>query len=184
MKPVNIREATALDLNAVLDVETRAFGDEQGPEIADLVAALLSDPTAEPVLSLLAEEDGRAVGHILFTRSDIRGCRNAVSAAILAPLAIVPEMQGQGIGGRLIAEGLQRLAASGVDLVFVLGYPEYYPRHGFRPAGDQGFEAPYPIPAVHAAAWMVQALHPGVIDSASGTVTCADALNRPEHWRE
>ena len=181
---MKIRKATESDLNAVLDVETSAFGDEKGPEIANLVAGLLIDPTAEPVLSLLAEADGRAVGHILFTRAEITGCSANVATALLAPLAVVPEKHGQGIGGRLIQEGLQRLTASGVDLVFVLGHPEYYPRHGFRPAGVQGFDAPYPIPEVHADAWMVQALRPGVIDQASGTVKCAEALDRPEHWRE
>ena len=44
-------------------------------------------------------------------------------------------------------EGLKQLAESGVDLVFVLGHPGYYPKFGFRPAGALGFEAPYPIPS-------------------------------------
>jgi putative acetyltransferase len=96
----------------------------------------------------------------------------------------VPDAQKQGIGGKLIRQGLELLSVSRVDLVFVLGHPEYYPRFGFTPAGRLGFEAPYPIPDKHANAWMVQALRPGVIDTASGKVICADALNKPEYWRE
>jgi putative acetyltransferase len=76
------------------------------------------------------------------------------------------------------------LSESGVELVFVLGHPDYYPRYGFKPAGVLGYEAPYPIPDEQADAWMVQELRPGVIDSVSGKVICADVMNQPEHWRE
>ena len=103
---------------------------------------------------------------------------------ILAPLAVIPDKQSRGVGGRLIREGLRLLSESGVELVFVLGHPEYYPRHGFKPAGALGFEAPYSIPDEHADAWMVQELCPGVIGRVSGKVMCADVLNQPEHWRE
>ena len=73
---------------------------------------------------------------------------------------------------------------NGVDLVFVLGHPGYYPRHGFRTAGVLGFDAPYPIPAKDADAWMVQELRPGFIGKIKGPVACAAALDHPEHWRE
>jgi putative acetyltransferase len=99
-------------------------------------------------------------------------------------LAVVPDAQNQAIGGKLIGRGLDLLRESGVDLVFVLGHPEYYPRHGFKPAGRLAFEAPYPIPDKNANAWMVQALRPDVIGSVSGKMICADALNKPELWRE
>jgi len=91
----------------------------------------------------------------------------------------------KGIGGELIKEGLRLLSESDVDLVFVLGHPDYYPRHGFKPnAGALGFEAPYPIPTEHADAWMVQELNTGVIGTLKGKVICADELDKPEHWRE
>jgi putative acetyltransferase len=77
-----------------------------------------------------------------------------------------------------------RIGIKGVELVFVLGHPGYYPRHGFTPAGVLGFHAPYPIPEKNADAWMVQELHPGVIGRARGKILCADAINRPEYWRE
>ncbi len=178
---MNIRETTASDLDDILSVEREAFNNEKEP---GLVRDLLEDPSAKPVLSLLAFEDDRVVGHILFTKTRIIGTQNEVSSAILAPLAIVPDMQKQGIGGKLIESGLKLLSRTGVDLVFVLGHPEYYPRYGFKTAGCLGFEAPYPIPDKHADAWMVQALRPGVIDSICGKVVCAEAMNKPEYWRE
>lgn len=103
---------------------------------------------------------------------------------ILAPLAVIPDFQKLGIGGKLIETGLEILSKSGTDLVFVLGYPEYYTRFGFKPATCLGFEAPYPIPAKHADAWMVQSLSQDVIGSVSGKVVCANTLNKPEYWRE
>lgn len=180
-KKMQIREAVETDLNDVLSIERLAFGYEKE---AELVRELLHDPSAKPLLSLLALKKGRAVGHILFTSAHLSDSKDAASIVILAPLAIVPDSQKQGIGGKLIEHGLALLSRSGVDLVFVLGHPEYYPRYGFTPAGQIGFEAAYPIPDEHAGAWMVQALRSGVMGTVSGKVICADALNKPEHWRE
>ena len=178
---MQIREALETDLNDVLQIERLAFGYDKE---ADLVRELLHDPSAKPLLSLLAFKKDRAVGHILFTPTRLSGTKDTVSTAILAPLAIVPDAQHQGVGGKLIKSGIAMLSRSGVDLVFVLGHPDYYPRFGFTPAGRLGFEAPYPIPDEHADAWMVQALRPEVVGTVSGKVICADALNKPEHWRE
>ena len=83
-----------------------------------------------------------------------------------------------------MAEGLQQLSGSGVDLVFVLGHPGYYPRFGFSEAGIKGFEAPYPIPEKNAEAWMVRELHAGVIGNYRGRIICAEALADPKYWRE
>ncbi len=178
---MHIREALDSDLNDVLTVERTAFGYDKE---AELVREMLEDPSAEPLVSLLAFEDDRAVGHVLFTTVRLADSQDNVSAAILAPLAIVPDAQKKGVGGKLIEQGLEILSESGVELVFVLGHPGYYPRHGFKPAGCLGLEAPYPIPEEHADAWMVQALRPNVIGAVSGKVVCCDALDKPEHWRE
>ena len=185
---IQIREAadTGADLAEILRVNKSAFDQD---EEADLVQALLKDPSARPVLSLLAFEDGQAIGHILFTsaclteRQDDQPEVNP-SLALLAPLSIVPRAQKRGIGGRLIEAGLRILAERNVDLVFVLGHPSYYPRHGFRPAGAVGLETPYPIFEKNADAWMVQALSPHMIGRVRGTVQCADAISKPEYWVE
>jgi len=178
---MEIRKATDSDLQDVLRIEREAFGYDKE---ADLVADMLGDPSAKPYLSLLAFAEKKAVGHILFTPCHLINTQDKVTISILAPLAIVPEAQNQGVGGKLIKEGLDLLSKSGVDLVFVLGHPGYYPRYGFEPAGRLGLEAPYPIPEKNAGAWMVQALKPGLLGKVSGTLICCDMLRKPEHWRE
>lgn len=175
-----IRAATDSDIHDVIWVEKMAFGQA---EEAKLVMDLLNDPSARPLCSLLAVDNETAVGHILFTSARLQGSRTDHSISILAPLAVIPDYQNQGVGGALIRQGLQILKDAGVDLVFVLGHPGYYPRHGFKPAGELGFEASYPIPPENAEAWMVQALRPGVIGSVSGQVRCADMLDKPEYWQ-
>ena len=180
---LEIREATEFDFDGLLDVERQAFGDDEGPVIVDLVENLLNDPSAKPLLSLIALEDQRVTGHILFTKARI-SLNEKISTSLLAPLAVAPGHQSRGIGGRLITEGLKILAGRGVKLVFVLGHPEYYPRYGFKTAGALGFEAPYPIPDEVADAWMFQELGTGLIGSVRGKVICADMLDRPEYWRE
>ncbi len=177
---LEIRNSSESDLRDVLSVESQAFG---GDEESELVNELLCDSSAMPLLSLIALNDERAIGHILFTRARLIDTDDSISAVILAPLAVIPKKQGKGVGGQLIREGLRLLSDSGVELVFVLGHPEYYPRHEFRPASALGFDAPYPIPKEYADAWMVQALRPGVLDRVRGKVACADALDRPELWR-
>jgi len=177
----DIREAAQSDLPGIQRIHEQAFG--QAAEAA-LVSAILGDPTAQPTLSLIAEAEGQPLGHILFSRTRLDEAPPDLAAAILAPLAVVPEAQGMGVGGALIAAGVARLCAAGTALVFVLGHPGYYCRFGFEAAGRVGLDAPYPIPAAHAEAWMVRALHPGLIGALRGTVACCDALMRPELWRE
>ena len=181
---MKIREAKETDLDKILNVHILAFGQEKGTVIAKLVNDLINDETARPILSLVADENDKIVGHVLFTKAKIKQSAKQISAQILAPLAILPEEQKRGIGEKLINEGLRLLKESGTELVFVLGHPSYYPRCGFIPAGEQGFEAPYPIPEEHAEAWMIQELNGDVMNAYSGKVQCSNVLNEPQHWRE
>lgn len=179
-----VRKAFDSDKQPISDVLISAFGKMQGQEISDLVSDLLKDPSAQPLLSLVATIDDNIVGHILFTNAQIIDSQRRISSTILAPLSVHSEYQNQGIGGQLIKEGLELLRKAGVELVFVLGHPSYYPKYGFSPAGIKGFEATYPIPAKNSDAWMVLDLHSGIIGHVKGKVICADALNNPKYWRE
>lgn len=176
---MRIVEARASDIDVVLEVERVAFGED---DVASLVRNLADDPSARPLLSLLAYVGDRPVGHIMFTAARLQGAQDATPVSLLAPLAVVPDAQRQGVGGRLIEHGVRRLSESGVGLVFVLGHPGYYPRHQFEPAMPLGLTAPYPISPEEA--WMVRELRPGILGRVRGTVVCADALSKPEHWRE
>lgn len=169
------------DTRDIREVETRAFGYSKE---ACLVASLLEDESARPALSLLARHEGQAIGHILFTRATFKGEIESPLMHILAPLAVIPEYQGKGVGGLLIRTGLEHLRLMGSQCVFVLGHATYYPRHGFEPyAGDKGYPAPYPIPEEHKACWMMQSLSAQPFYR-TGHIQCAQALMKPEHWRE
>jgi putative acetyltransferase len=176
---LNIREARETDLPLVLQVQRAAFG---GETEAGLVRDMLADPTAQPLLSLLAVEAEGALGHVLFSRARIDGSGNEVRLAILAPLAVIPEAQGKGIGRQLVEAGLERLTAKGVALVLVLGDPAYYRRFGFTPAEALGLLPPYPLAEEHAEAWMARRLGNGYL-APTGTVRCCDTLMRPGLWQ-
>jgi len=181
---LRVRPALESDRQKISNIIIAAFGNEHGNEIDDLITDLLVDPTAQPLLSLVATENDKVVGYILFTNTRIKPSQRIVTSSILAPLAVHPEYQNMGIGGRLIKEGLKQLHSLGVKLVFVLGHPGYYPTYGFSPAGIKGFEAMYSIPPINSDAWMVQEIYPGSIGQVSGQVICADALDDIKYWQE
>jgi putative acetyltransferase len=174
-----IREATPADRAAVLEVHALAFGQE---EESLLVDALLVDPSAQPVLSLIAEDQERIVGHVLFTNVKLVGPDIPPTASILAPLAVVPSVQGSGIGRELIERGCELLSQRRVGLVFVLGDPNYYTKRGFTAALPYGLEAPYEIHPENA--WMVRALDEGALKHTQGKASCAYALAPEKYWRE
>lgn len=178
-----VRETSSADFDTIVQIQREAFGRKTE---ATLTAALLADATARPYVSLLAFREHEAVGHILFTRCRIEGAETAPDTHfILAPLAVVPKCQRQGIGSLLIEKGLELLHERGAKRVFVMGHKEYYPRHGFIPdAGKQGFPTPYPIPQPYADCWMVRTWQSADHNKIEGRVICADTLNRPEYWRE
>jgi putative acetyltransferase len=131
---------------------------------ADLVDKLRADGHA--LLSLVAELDAGLVGHILFSRMWIKSRTGAlVPAVALAPVAVLPEYQRKGIGGRLIRHGLQLLRGLGEQIVIVVGHPGYYPRFGFSAKKTQSLESPFP-----AEAFMAIELSTGALDSIQGPV--------------
>lgn len=160
-----IRAETPADAEAISEVNRLAFGRENE---ARLVEAIRDTPGFIPALSLVAERDGRVVGHILFSRIAIRTDKGQeVPALALAPVAVLPEYQGQGIGSTLIRAGLDRARALGHRIVVVVGHPNYYPRFGFTSARAQGLEAPFPVSDP---AFMALALTPGALDGVHGVV--------------
>jgi putative acetyltransferase len=135
-----LRTEQASDGPAIADVNRAAFGGKHGDTVAHLVYALRrDDPDA---LSLVAEEEGRIVGHIMFTRTLLDAPRRLVPVQVLSPLGVAPARQRTGIGSALVREGLRRLDERGVPLVFLEGDPAYYSRLGFVAAGDEGFRKP------------------------------------------
>ena len=144
----------------IRQVNEAAFG---GAEEADLIGSLRREGVV--LLSLVAALDGRIVGHILFSRMSIDTPSGTAAAVALAPLAVLPRYQRQGIGGKLIREGVDQLRGLGERLVIVVGHPDYYPRFGFSTATARSLESPFPPDA-----FMALQLMPGVLDGIQGRV--------------
>ncbi len=179
----HVRESDDFDTEIIMMIERKAFGSEVEPQ---LVLDLLDDQSAKPILSLLAFKDEVPVGHILFTKALIESNEPSPFTYILAPIAVRPEYQGQGIGSSLVEEGLKRLHEMGAELVFVLGHERYYPRFGFVPnASGFGFMPPYTLQPHQSNAWMVQSLNSkGLEEYPKGRIVCANAMDKPEYWYE
>lgn len=166
MNGVGIRAEVPTDHAAIRQVNEAAFGTS---EEADLVESLRRDGLV--LLSLVAESGGRVVGHILFSRMSIDTPNGAIVAAALAPMAVSPEFQRQGIGGRLIRDGLDNLRRLGEQLVIVVGHPEYYPRFGFSSALAGSLESPFPSEV-----FMALELRAGALHGIRGRVRYPDAF--------
>lgn len=156
-----IRPEEARDRDAVRAVNLAAF--ETSAE-ADLVDALREQ--ARPVISLVAEDDGEVVGHTLFSPVTLSG-HPELAIMGLAPMAVVPGHQRQGIGSGIVRGGLERCRRLGFGAVVVLGHPGYYPRFGFTPSTRFGVRSEYDVPEE---VFMVLELQPGYLLGASGTV--------------
>lgn len=165
---LKIRISNKKEQAKIENIHKAEFGKTEGAEkaqgIVNLVHDLFDDETAMPIHSFVALENEKLIGHVLFTKVTITDCPVDVEAQILAPLAVLPDCQSTGVGGRLIEKGLRQLKEAGIDLVFVLGHIDYYPRSGFiNDAKSLGFEAPYYIPEEFAGAWMVIELLQGLL---------------------
>ena len=134
---VEIRKEVPDDIIAIRDLNKRAFGQDQESNIVD---ALRSNGAA--VLSLVATLNGRIVGHIMYSPASV----GELVGVALGPMAVLPEHQRQGIGTRLVEVGNRRLSELGYPFIVVVGYPDYYPRFGFRSARSYGIQCEWELP--------------------------------------
>jgi putative acetyltransferase len=162
-----IRHEAASDREAVLRVVAAAF---EGEDVPGLVEALRE---SGKVLSLVAEEDGEVIGHVMFSPMTIDSDKSSFACVCLSPLAVSPARQRRGIGGRLVESGLDELRRAGHGAVFVQGHPAYYPRFGFRRAREFDVHLDEDRDA-----FMIIELHPGALDGVSGWVRYAEEFDR------
>jgi putative acetyltransferase len=162
---ITIRPETSADYPAVYKVNQLAFnGRDSEP---GLVEAVRKSDGYIPELSLVAEEDGQVVGHILFSRIVIETPDGTIPALSLAPMAVLPGHQNKGIGSALVRAGMEACKQLGHGVVIVLGHPNYYPRFGFSAALAEPLECPY---GAVGGAWMAAETIPGALKDIRGKV--------------
>ena len=163
--PLNItlRHEQPEDAPAIHQVNLCAFAQ---PAEADLVDRLRDH--GKVTLSLVAVKDAEIVGHILFSPVHIEANPQALKAVGLAPMAVAPALQRQGVGSRLVAEGLDECRRLGVQIVVVLGHPHFYPRFGFAPASRFRLRSQYDVADE---VFMALQLAQGALQQCAGTVS-------------
>jgi putative acetyltransferase len=126
---VIIRREKPEDIGQIFSVNEQAFEDSAEARIVDALRE-----NCPGTLSLVAEDAGKIVGHIFFSPVSIEWSGSVIKGMGLAPMAVHPDRQRQGIGFRLVRAGLEILEEQGCAYVIVLGHPEFYPKFGFEPA--------------------------------------------------
>jgi putative acetyltransferase len=138
---IKIREEQSQDIKAIREVNIRAFGQNQEADIVDKLRQNCNE-----LMSLVAIILNQIVGHILFSPVKIESEDRTIRGMALAPMAVLPKYQRQGIGSELIRTGIVRLKSKGCPFIIVLGHAEYYPRFGFKPASCCGIRSEWDVP--------------------------------------
>ncbi len=166
---LTIRFETPEDIPAIHQVNRLAFDRDNE---ADLVDRLRGENAV--TLSLVAVQDERVVGHILFTPVAVHAGGSQWDAVALGPMAVLPSHQKRGIGSALIRAGFDELKRNGHFVVIVLGHAEYYPRLGFVPSKPLGIRWENDVPEE---VFMVAELKEGALNGRTGVVRYHPAFN-------
>jgi putative acetyltransferase len=158
---LRIRAERSTDQPAVFAVHKTTFPTDGEPRLVDTLRA-----HAAPVLSFVAETNDTIVGHVLFSPVII-GESNHTLVMGLAPMAVLPAHQRQGIGSALVEMGLEECRRLGVAAIVVLGHAAYYPRFGFAPASTVGLMCEFEVPEE---AFMAMELAPRALTRLPGIV--------------
>jgi putative acetyltransferase len=157
---VVIRPEQHADVPAIRALNLLAFPEAAEANLVDELRA-----HGKAMLSLVAVQNDRIVGHILFSPVTVDSNEGPIRVLGLAPMAVLPDVQRQGIGSLLVATGLAQCRDAGVGCVIVLGHATYYPRFGFKTARRFGISCEYDVPDEY---FMVVELAEGSLNGISG----------------
>lgn len=165
---MEIRAEQESDYAAIKAVNEAAFGSMEEAGLVEMLRKQIS-----PLISLVADIGEKIVGHILFSPVELTGYPQ-LNIMGLAPMAVLPNYQNQGIGSQLVSAGLKQCEDLGVGAVVVLGHARYYPRFGFKPSSQFGIECEYDVPEE---LFMIKELKPGYLQGATGVIKYHDAFS-------
>ncbi|WP_289665871.1 GNAT family N-acetyltransferase [Flavobacterium panacagri] len=146
---VKLRQENKNDFESVFQLIEKAFEKEEFSDHKEqfLVERLRDSDAFIPELSIVAEIDDTIVGHILFTKLEIKNETQAFQSLALAPVSVLPEFQGKGIGSKLILYGHEVAKSLDYKSIILLGHKDYYPRFGYELCKKYNIKMPFDIPA-------------------------------------
>ncbi|WP_152655771.1 GNAT family N-acetyltransferase [Oceanobacillus sp. CFH 90083] len=174
---IELRQEQSKDYPKTEALIEKAFRNEEMSDQQEhfLVKRIRTSNAFIPELSIVAvNPQGDIIGQILFSEITIENNEQVTEALALAPVSVHPDYQKQGIGSRLMKEGLEKAKAAGFRSVIVLGHADYYPRFGFKPANLWGIKAPFDVPDE---AFMILELEPDALKHVNGVVQYSDAFS-------
>ena len=158
------------DIAFIHSVNEQAFGRVSEAKLVDTLRLACTDH-----LSLVADDNGSIIGHLMFTPVVVTDGKQKTEGMGLAPMAVLPSRQRQGIGTQLVDSGLQILKEKGCPFVIVLGHPEYYPRFGFQAASGCNIRTQWD--GVPDDAFMILVMDHEAMQNVSGVATFRDEFN-------
>ena len=166
---INIREELEKDYKAVERLTEAAFKNAEHSDGNEhlLIGKLRKGEGFIKELSLVAEDNDKVIGHLMLTKAKIVNGDKSIETLALAPVSVLPEYQGKGIGSKLINVALESSRRLGYKSVIVLGHDKYYPKFGFIPASKYGIKAPFDVPDE---SFMAKELSDGNLIGVSGIV--------------
>lgn len=176
---INIRLAQKTDLDSIQKVIETAFSDEENKVISNLAADLSKETTSPPIKSLVAEVGNQVIGYVCYSPIFLKST-SGISGYILAPLAVSPEYQKQGVGSNLIKSGIDMLAKDSAGILLVYGDPDYYGRFGFKEEIGRLFVPPYPLE--YPFGWTGMKLNATTAPNTPIKFDCVAALSKPDLW--
>lgn len=170
---VVIRQEEPADYPTVFNLIEAAFQNEPMSDHREqfLVDRLRKSLAFVPELSLIAEHEGKIIGHILLTKISIQNGEESYESLALAPVSVLPQYQRQGVGRKLINEAHRRAKTLNFNSVVLLGHQDYYPRFGYETASKYGIKLPFDIPEENC---MAIELTPGGLNGVKGVVKYPD----------
>lgn len=168
---ITVRPEHPDDIAAVRAINEKAFGQLTEASIVDSLRNACPD-----AVSLVAVENDRILGHIFFSPVFVSGGHKVTQGMGLAPVAVLPERQRQGIGSMLVQAGIDAMRQLNCPFIIVLGHPEYYPRFGFTPASHHGLSCQWE--GVPDEAFMVLILDEAAMAGISGTARYRDEFDQ------
>lgn len=179
IKELFVRGEKNADLDTITEIYRLAYGRE---DEGNFINAIRKTKSYEKGFSLIAEKDGAALGHVMFSKGFITHRGRRFKCLVLGPVAVMPEHRRKGIGTALINEGLERAREVGFGAVVVVGDPVYFSRFGFVPAITKKLRTSLKVPDEN---FMVREVSRNALRGIIGTVmfpreflTLAEAENK------